>query len=96
MNYIGTDVHISTMDFKVLNDSGKVKMARKVQTSAMNFLAFVNSVPKTRQIFVEEGPLSSWLLELFVQNDEHLVITDPSVISGFDYPVKNRILWMES
>jgi transposase len=77
MNYIGTDVHVSTLDFKVVNDSGKVKMASKVQTSAVNFIAFVSSVPKPRQIFVEEGPLSSWLLELCVQNGEHLVITDP-------------------
>jgi hypothetical protein len=37
MNYIGTDIHISTLDFKVVNNLGKVKMARTVKTSAPNF-----------------------------------------------------------
>jgi hypothetical protein len=32
MNYIGTDSHISTLDFKVVNQAGKLKMASKVQT----------------------------------------------------------------
>jgi transposase len=77
MNYIGTDVHISTLEFKVVNDSGKIKMDQVVQTSAPNFLTFVKSVPKPRKIFIEEGPLSAWLLELSVKNNEHLVITDP-------------------
>ena len=77
MNYIGTDSHISTLDFKVVNDSGKVKMARKVPTSALNFIEFVKSVPKPRQVIIEEGPLAAWLLEICVQNEEQLVITDP-------------------
>ena len=37
MNYIGTDIHISTLDFQVVNNLGKVKMAGKVATSALNF-----------------------------------------------------------
>jgi transposase len=77
VNYIGMDSHISTLDFKVVNDSGKLKMANSVQTSATNFIKFVKSVPKPRKVFVEEGPLAAWLLELCVQNEEQLVITDP-------------------
>ena len=77
MNYIGMDSHISTLDLKVVNDSGKLKMASSIPTSASNFIEFVKSVPRPRQIYVEEGPLASWLLELCVQNKEILVITDP-------------------
>lgn len=77
MNYIGTDSHISTLDFKVVNEAGKVKKAQKVVTSANNFLEFVRSVPKPRQVIIEEGPLAAWLLEVCVQNGEKLVITDP-------------------
>jgi hypothetical protein len=77
MNYIGTDSHISTLDFKVINDAGKVKMAGKVQTGALNFLEFVRSVPKPRQVIVEEGPLAAWLLEICTENEEHLIISDP-------------------
>ncbi|MBI2830925.1 MAG: hypothetical protein HYX79_01550 [Chloroflexi bacterium] len=64
MNYIGTDSHISTLDFKVINETGKVKKAQKVVTSANNFLEFVKSVPKPRQVIIEEGPLAAWLLEI--------------------------------
>lgn len=77
MNYIGTDIHISTLDFQVVNNFGKVKMARKVPTSALNFIDFVRSVPRPRQVIIEEGPLASWLLEICVQNEEQLIITDP-------------------
>jgi transposase len=77
MNYIGTDIHISTLDFKVVNNFGKVKMAGKVPTSALNFIDFVRSVPRPRQVIIEEGPLASWLLEICVQNEEQLIITDP-------------------
>jgi len=77
MNYIGTDIHISTLDFKVIGDSGKLKMANKVQTSELNFINFVKSVPKPRQVIIEEGPLAAWFLEMCVENREQLVITDP-------------------
>jgi transposase len=77
MNYIGTDVHISTLDFKVVGNLGKIKMARKVTTSAPNFLDFIKSVPAPRQVIIEEGPLSAWLLEICDKNGEHLIISDP-------------------
>jgi transposase len=77
MNYIGTDSHISTMDFKVVNDRGKVIKAQKVTTSADNFMDFVRSVPKPREVIIEEGPLAAWLLEICVRDGEKLVITDP-------------------
>ena len=46
MNHIGTDIHISPLDFQVVNNLGKVIMARKVPTSALNFIEFVRSVPR--------------------------------------------------
>ena len=77
MNYIGTDIHISTLDFKVVGNLGKVKMAREVTTSAPNFLDFIKSVPAPRQVIIEEGPLAAWLLEICDKNGEHLIISDP-------------------
>jgi transposase len=77
MNYIGTDVHPSTLVFKVANEAGKIKMAQEVPTGALNFIKFVKSVPKPRKIFIEEGPLAAWLLELCQKNNEQLVVTDP-------------------
>jgi len=56
MNYIGTDSHISTMDFKVVNEQGAVKKAQRVTTSVDHFIEFVKSVPKPREVVIEEGP----------------------------------------
>lgn len=77
MNYIGVDSHISTMDIKVVGESGAVKMACRIATSAGNFIQFVKSVPKPREIIIEEGPLAGWLNELCFENGETLVISDP-------------------
>jgi transposase len=77
MNYIGTDNHIKTLNFKVINEAGKLIKAEKVPTSASNFLKFVKSVPKPRMVIIEEGTLAAWLLEICVQHKEKLVITDP-------------------
>lgn len=77
MNYIGMDNHITTLDFKVVNDKGKVIKAQKVGTSASNFVDFVRSVPKPRMVIIEEGSLAAWFLEICVQRREKLVITDP-------------------
>jgi len=77
MNYIGTDGHITTLEFSVVNETGKVTKAQKVTTSAKNFIEFVRSVPKPRMIIIEEGTLAAWLLEVCNQHGEKLVITDP-------------------
>jgi len=77
MNYIGTDCHSSTLSFKVVNNFGKLKMAETVTTSAENFISFVQSVEKPRQVIVEEGPLAAWLLEICNKNGEKLIISDP-------------------
>jgi transposase len=77
MNNIGTDVHISTLDFKVVNNPGKVIMAKQVPTSALNFINFVKSVPRPRQVIIEEGSLADWLMEICLKNNEKLIISDP-------------------
>jgi len=75
--YIGTDNHITTLDFKVINDEGKLVKAHKVSTSASNFMEVIRSVSKPRIVIIEEGPLSAWLLEICDKYGERLVITDP-------------------
>jgi hypothetical protein len=55
VNYIGADNHIGTLDFKVVNEAGKLIKAEKVATGASNFLEFVRSVPKPRMVIDEDG-----------------------------------------
>jgi len=77
MNYIGTDCHSSTFTFKVVNNFGTLTMAETVTTSAENFIKFIQSVDKPRQVIVEEGPLAAWLLEICNEHGEKLIISDP-------------------
>jgi len=51
MNYIGIDCHISTLDFAVVNERGKLKKKACVNTGVKEFMKFVRDVPKPRKIF---------------------------------------------
>ena len=41
MHYIGMDCHISTLDFAVVNEAGRLVKANSVATSVNNFIEFV-------------------------------------------------------
>ena len=77
MNYIGMDTHISTLDFAVVNEAGRLTKAKSIATSVKGFMEFVKQVPAPRIIYMEEGTLAAWALETCVQYGEKLVITDP-------------------
>jgi transposase len=70
------DCHISTLDFAVVNDAGRVVNAESVATSVNGFMEFVKTVPPPRTIYMEEGTLAAWALETCVHFREKLVITD--------------------
>jgi len=76
MHYIGMDSHISTLDFAVVNESGRLVKASRVATSVNGFVEFVKTVPPPRTIYMEEGTLAAWALETCVRFREKLVITD--------------------
>ena len=63
MNYIGMDTHISTLDFAVVNEAGRLTKARNIATSVKGFMEFVKQVPAPRTIYMEEGTLAAWALE---------------------------------
>ena len=77
MHYIGMDCHITTLDFAVINEAGRLVKANGVATSVNGFMGFVKTVPPPRTIYMEEGTLAAWALETCVRFREKLVITDP-------------------
>ena len=79
MNYIAVDTHISTLEFAVINERGKITKAQKVPTGVKEFVDFVKSVPSPRKVFIEEGTLAAWVLEICSDFREELIITDPKV-----------------
>ena len=76
MHYIGMDCHISTLDFAVVNEAGRLVKAHRVATSVSGFMEFVKKIPPPRTIYMEEGTLAAWALETCVRFREKLVITD--------------------
>ena len=76
MHYVGMDCHISTLDFAVVNEGGRLVKARSVATSVNGFMEFVKNVPPPRTIYMEEGTLAAWALETCIRFKEKLVITD--------------------
>ena len=76
MNYIGMDCHITTLDFAVVNEAGRLVKAHSVATGVNGFMEFVKTVPPPRTIYMEEGTLAAWALETCVRFREKLVITD--------------------
>ena len=77
MNHIGMDGHITTLEFAVVNEAGRLVKADRVATSVNGFIGFVKTVPRPRTIYMEEGTLAAWALETCVRFGEKLVITDP-------------------
>lgn len=77
MNYIAMDCHITTLEFEAINEAGRIVKTGRIPTSAKGFIEFVKSVPKPRKIYMEEGTLAAWVLEICVKHGEELVITDP-------------------
>jgi len=70
------DCHISTLDFAVVNEAGRLVEAHSVATSVNGFMEFVKTVPPPRTIYMEEGSLAAWILETCVRYGEKLMITD--------------------
>ena len=67
------DCHITTLDFGVVNEAGRLVKANSVTTSVNGFMEFVKAVPPPRAIFMEEGTLAAWALETCVRFREKLV-----------------------
>jgi len=77
MHYIGMDCHISTLDFAVVNETGRLVKTGSVATSVSNFMEFVKKVAPPRVVYMEEGTLAAWALEICARFGEKLVITNP-------------------
>lgn len=77
MNYIAIDTHISTLNFAVINEKGRLTVEKVISTGEKGLIEFIKSIPKPRKVYIEEGTLASWILETCVDYGEKLIITDP-------------------
>jgi hypothetical protein len=58
MHYIGMDCHITTLDFAVVNEAGRLVKASSVATSVNGFIEFVKTVTLPRTFYMEKGTTS--------------------------------------
>lgn len=77
MNYVGADVHISSIDFAVVNETGRVVKRERIETSERGMVEFMRTVREPRQLIIEEGSLSGWIKDVMENRGERVVITDP-------------------
>ncbi len=59
MNYIGMDCHISSLDFEVVNDAGRLVKVGRVADSVNKFIEFVKKILPPRTIYMEEGTMAA-------------------------------------
>jgi len=62
-----------------IKETGKLKKKARVKTNVKGLIEFVWIVPKPKKIFIEEGILASWLLEIGLRYGKELIIADPKI-----------------
>lgn len=77
MYYIGMDTSIASLDFAVVDDRGNIKKREKITTSEIGLIEFIKSISKPRTLFLEEGSLASWVVEVCYRHGEKAVVMDP-------------------
>lgn len=77
MNHIGADVHIKSISFAVVNETGDVRYREEIPTSERGIVEYVQKVWKPRVVVIEEGTLAQWIKEILEKRGERVVITDP-------------------
>lgn len=75
--YIGLDAHSSTCSFCVMDERGKVLDTVKIVTNGRLLREYVRSVSGKKKLTFEECELSSWLYEMFKNEDCELLVCNP-------------------
>ena len=70
MHYVGMDSLISTLDFTVVNEAGRLVKSHRVANSVNGFIEFVKIVALPRTIYKEEGTHAACVLETCIQYEE--------------------------
>ena len=76
MNYIGIDCHITSLEFAVVNETGRVVETGSVATSAGNLIEYLKGIRSPKVAYIEESSLADWILETCNAYGEKLVITN--------------------
>jgi transposase len=75
--YIGLDAHSSTCNFCVMDGAGKVLDDVKMSTNGRLLREYVRGISGDKKLTFEECELSSWLYEMFKNEDCELLVCNP-------------------
>ena len=75
--YIGLDAHSSTCSFCVMEKTGKIVDTAKIVTNGRLLREYVRNVSGEKSITFEECELSSWLYEMFKNEDCKMLVCNP-------------------
>jgi len=77
IQYVGLDVHQSTVSVAVLDDNGKLAMQCVLATEARAIVDFFRGLRGTLCVTLEEGTHAAWLYDLLVRRVAKLMICNP-------------------
>ena len=75
--YIGLDAHSSTCNFCVMDESGSEIDSAKIVTNGRLLREYVRGISGKKKLTFEECELSSWLYEMFKNEDCELLVCNP-------------------
>lgn len=75
--YIGLDAHSSTCSFCVMEKTGKILDTAKIVTNGRLLREYVREIPGEKILTFEECELSSWLYEMFKNEDCKMLVCNP-------------------
>jgi transposase len=77
MNIIAMDIHMASIDAAVVNERGDLITRTRMATSEKLIIEFIQSIKKPRTVYIEEGTLAGWMVDLCHAHGENLIVTDP-------------------
>jgi len=72
--YLGADVHAASVTFCVLDASGKQLRRDVVETNGKALVGYLQQIPGTLHLCIEEGEWSQWLYEILSPHLAELVV----------------------
>lgn len=76
-HYIALDTHSTTTDMAVVTRSGRLTKREQCGTTIPELAALIESVPRTRLLCFEEGPLADWLFRNLRGLVDGITVCDP-------------------
>jgi hypothetical protein len=72
--YIGLDAHASSCTVAVIGPSGRRLQTQVLETNARALIAFLETIPKSRHLCLEEGTHANWLYEVLSPHVQEIVV----------------------